>query len=168
MTPRIGRSAVLAVAVLSTAAAWSPPERVDRRPDGYVAFLPSLAVASRGVPHIIWLECAGGTNLYKVMYARRSGDTWTTPVNVSRDSSDLRRADVVVDTGGIPLVAWSEQYLQRISYARPAGDTWTTPKPASIRPGVVPRMAADDRNRIHMLFGETGGTGALWHSRYLP
>jgi hypothetical protein len=157
---------VLSVGLAATVIAWTPPERVDRKPAGYIAFLPSLAVSNRGVPHVVWLECAGGTNLYKIMYARRSGDTWTIPVNVSRDSGDLRRADIVVDTAGVPLVVWSEQYLQRISYARLAGDSWTTPKPAFVRPGVVPRLVVDSYNRTHMLFGEAGGSYALLYSAY--
>uniref|UniRef100_A0A7C4GI22 Exo-alpha-sialidase n=1 Tax=candidate division WOR-3 bacterium TaxID=2052148 RepID=A0A7C4GI22_UNCW3 len=168
MKPRKFVVLIFAAGLAATAAAWTPPERVDRRPDGYDAFLPSLAVSQHGTPHVVWLECAGGTNLFKIMYARRSGDTWTIPANVSRDSSDLRRADIVVDTAGVPLVAWSEQYLQRISYARPAGDTWTSPKPATTRRGVYPRLFANSGGRIHMMFGELGGSDALWYTRYDP
>ena len=69
--------------------AWSPPERVDRRPANFRAGAPTLAVSANSVVHFAWYE-APDSNPYlqKVMYAFRTCDTWSIPLNISRDSGD--------------------------------------------------------------------------------
>ncbi|MBM3314650.1 hypothetical protein FJY71_02245 [candidate division WOR-3 bacterium] len=139
---------------------------MDRRPDNYVTYDNDIAVGQDGTPHVVWSECPRGTYFQKTMYARRDHDTWTIPINVSRDSGDFRAPAIVADTAGLPLVVWSEQYAARIRYTRPNGDTWLMPKLAFARSGVVPRMVVDIGNRVHMLFGEIGGSGSVWYSFY--
>ncbi len=163
---RISAVAVVALATAPQLVAWTPPERVDRRPENYVIYSCAIAAGPGSSPHIVWSECPRGTYLEKIMYARRQGDTWTVPVNVSRDSGDLRQPALVVDVLGRPLVLWSEEGRQRIRYVRFAGDSWTAPKQAFAARGITPRMVIDSRNYPHVVFEEYTGRGGIWYSRY--
>lgn len=167
MKPRISRALLLAVGLLSTGTAWSPPERVDRRPDNYVVYRCDIAVGPDGTPHIVWSECPRETYLEMVNYSRRDHDTWTIPVNVSRDSGDFRTPAIVTDTAGVPLVVWSEDYAVRIRYVRLLGDTWSLPKLCFPTYGITPRLAIDSRNRTHLLFEKYGRPGVIWYSYYV-
>jgi hypothetical protein len=147
--------------------AWTPPERVDRRPDGYHASLPAVAVDPSGGVHAVWTETPASGFQDKIMYAQKLGDTWSVPVFISRDSGDIRDPRIISDTAGQLIVVWSEEGAARIRYVRQLGDTWSVPKLAFVQHGVVPRLALDARGQIHMLFGELGGAGDVWHSRYM-
>ncbi|MEO0019447.1 MAG: hypothetical protein ABIK47_02255 [candidate division WOR-3 bacterium] len=151
---------------ISLASAWTPPERVDRRPEGYWVQIPDLAVSRDGIPHISWRE--GPPLHYKIMYSRRSGDTWIIPMNVFRDPGELWRTRIVVDTAGVPLVLLGTQDVRppKIKYSRLLGDTWSTPKLAFDRNSVPDDIIVDSLNRIHLLFGELGGLEKMWYSRY--
>jgi len=160
----------LAAALLAAAAAvlaWTPPERVDRRPDNYVVYCNDIAVGPDGTPHIVWSECPRETYFEMIKYSRRDHDTWTIPINISRDSGDLRTPTIVVDSTGVPLVVWTEESSQRVRYVRFLGDTWSIPKLCFPTGGITPRLTIDSRNRIHLLFENCGRPGVIWYSYYI-
>uniref|UniRef100_A0A7C4GHG1 Exo-alpha-sialidase n=1 Tax=candidate division WOR-3 bacterium TaxID=2052148 RepID=A0A7C4GHG1_UNCW3 len=167
MKPRKFVVLIFAAGLAATAAAWTPPERVDRRPDNYVTYGNDIAVGPDGTPHIVWSECPRETYLEMVKYSRRDHDTWTVPINISRDSGDLRQPAVVVDSAGRPLAVWSEVYAARIRYARFLGDSWSVPKLCFSTGGITPRLAIDSRDRTHLLFEKYGRPGVIWYSYYV-
>ncbi|MEO0068204.1 MAG: T9SS type A sorting domain-containing protein [candidate division WOR-3 bacterium] len=153
---------------ISLASAWTPPERVDRKPDNYVTYDNDIAVDRNGTPHIVWSECKRETYYEKVMYARRDGDTWTIPVNVSRDSGDFLVVAIAIDTFGVPIVVWSKEYEARIRYSRLVGDTWSVPKLVFPIYAFTPRLVVDHHNRIHLLCESPGTSeGVIWYSYYI-
>lgn len=156
---------LVAVAGLWSAVhAWTTPERVDRKPDNYVVYLCDIAASRGGTPHVVWSECPSGTYYEKIMYARKLQDTWSIPINISRDSGDLRMPDIVMDNTGMPLVVWWEEGHGWFRYVRPVGDTWSVPKLAFSQGAAIPRLALDIRGQIHLLFD---GSNGVWHSRYV-
>lgn len=145
--------------------AWTTPERVDRRPEGYHVFMPALAVTPDGTVHAVWSEAPPPSYMTgKVMYARKDGDTWTIPVNISRDSGDIREPAVATDTLGNLVVVWGEDGSGLMRYVRQLGDTWSVAKPCFSKRGTIPRVAVDSRGRIHMVFQ----SGGVWYSHFLP
>jgi len=147
--------------------AWTPPQRVDRRPEGYVVYLHDIAVGRDGTPNAVWSECKAGTYYEKTMFARRTDDSWTTPLNVSRDSGDIRTPAIVLDGNGDPSVVWSEASYGRMRYVRRLGDTWSLPKLCFANSGQTPRLASDSRGRVHLLFEDMASQGGIWYSYYI-
>jgi hypothetical protein len=94
------------------------------------------------------------------------GDTWTIPLNVSRDSGDIRYPAIAFDGNGNPLVVWSEESYARLRYVRQMDDSWSVPKLTFSQSGVIPRLAVDSRGQTYLLFGEPGGPADIWYSRY--
>jgi hypothetical protein len=159
---------VAGVVLAAAALAWSPAERVDRKPENYRTYLPCMAVGADGSLHAVWSESPESGFLQKVMYARRQGDTWTIPVSISRDSGDIRTPAIVVDSTGKALVVWSEESYARMRFVRQLGDTWSVPKLCFSSNGITPRLAVDGTGRVHLLYEEIGGLDAIWYSRYVP
>jgi len=157
---------IAALLVAPQLLAWTPPERVDRRPDGYHASLPAVAVGPNGGVHAIWTETPASGFQDKIMYARKLGDTWSVPVPISRDSGDIRVPAIVMLDSTSALVVWSEEWNQLIRFTRQLGDSWSFPALAVLQPGVIPRLAVDRSGRVHMLFGELGSGAGVWHSYY--
>jgi hypothetical protein len=158
---------LLALLLAPQLLAWTPPERVDRRPEGYHASAPAVAVDPSGGVHAVWTETPASGFQDKIMYAWKLGDTWSVPVFISRDSGDIRAPRIISDTAGHLIVVWSEEGAARIRYVRQLGDTWSVPKLAFLNNGITPCLAADSRNRVHMLFEEFTGHGGIWYSYYL-
>jgi hypothetical protein len=144
--------------------AWTKPVRVDRRPDNYAIYLCDIVAAPDGTPHVVWSECPSGTYYEKIMYARKLQDTWSIPADISRDSGDIRMPAVIVDNEGRLVVVWSEEGAARIRYVRQLGDTWSLPRLCFPNHGITPRIAADSRGWIHLLFED----GNIRHSYYTP
>jgi hypothetical protein len=157
---------LLALLVAPQLLAWTPPERVDRRPDNYVVYMCAIAAGRDGTPHVAWSECKRETGYEKTMYAKRQGDTWTIPINVGRDSGDLRAVATVVDSSGSPFIVWSEEAAQRIRYVRQIDDTWSVPKLAFPNRGIEPRLAIDSHDRVHLIYEELTGRGGILYSYY--
>jgi len=148
--------------------AWTTPERVDRRPEGYVVYLHDIAIGRGGTPSVVWSECKSGTCYEKIMFSRRAGDTWTVPLNISRDSGDIRTPAIALDANGYPIVVWSEESYARMRYVHFLGDTWSLPKPCFPYTGITPRLASDCRGRVHLLYEDLASHGGIWYSYYLP
>ena len=167
---RLTRLAVIALALSQGAylLAWSPTERVDRKPSGYAALHPAIAVGPDGVPRAVWEERLLQQALDKVMYARREGDTWTIPLNVSRDSGDIRFPALAMDGLGRAVVVWSEEGRARIKYVRQMDDTWSLPKLCFPYTGITPRLVSDGRGRLHLLYEDLASHGGIWYSYFLP
>jgi hypothetical protein len=160
-------SALIPVLLLSTLA-WTPPQRIDRKPTGYLCSRPNLAFDQLGIAHAVWTETPEEGRYYnKVMYCRRAGDTWTVPVNISRDSGDLRWPAILIMAERNPMVVWSEEGSARVRYVRQLSDTWSVPKLCFAAHGITPALALDSTGRVHLLFEEFTGRGGIWHSRYL-
>jgi len=155
---------VLALIMAGCLFAWSAPERVDRKPDGYIARLLDIAASDDGTPHVVWSECPSGTYHEKVMYARKLQDTWSIPENISRDSGDIRVPAIIIDSRGAPFVVWWEEGSGWFKYVRLIGDTWSVPKLTFVQAAAIPRLAMDSHGRIHVLFD---GSGGIWHSSYV-
>jgi hypothetical protein len=156
-----------AAGLWSAVHAWTAPERVDRRPEGYHTFMPALTVTPDDAVHVVWAESPAPGFEEKVMYARKNGDAWTIPANISRDSGDLRTQVIASDTLGRLVVVWSEEGGARIRYVRQLGDTWSLPKLCFPDHGITPRVVADSRGRIHLVFEDLASQGGIWYSYYV-
>lgn len=164
---RLQRAATVLVFTASFLA-WTPPQRIDRKPSNYVCLAPRLAIGPSGVEHAVWTESPEENRYFdKVVYSRHEGDTWTLPVNVSIDSGYLRSPAILIDGNGRPMVVWSEEGSTRLHYVRQQDDTWTLPRLCFSARGIAPALALDGFAQIHLLFEEFTGRGGIWHSRYV-
>jgi len=157
---------IAALALAPQLLAWTPPERVDRRPEGYQASAPAVAVDPSGGVHAVWTESKEPGFQDKIMYARRLSDTWSIPAFISRDSGDIRAPRVISDTAGRLIVAWSEEGSARFRYVRQLGDTWSVPKLMFSHHGIFPRLVRDSRGTIHTLFEEMTSSSDIYYSYY--
>jgi len=167
---RLTSLAVFASALLQAGYlfAWTPPQRVDRRPEGYVASSPALTVESSGVVHAAWAETPASRYQDKIVYARRDRDTWTIPLNISRDSGDFRSPAIALDSFGRATIVWSQEGTAIIRYVRQMNDTWSLPKLCFPYTGITPRLVSDGRGRLHLLYEDLASHGGIWYSYFLP
>lgn len=167
---RISTLTVIGIALLQAGnlLAWTTPERVDRKPPGYAAYYPCIAVGRDGLPQVAWSEVLVQHAIDKVMYARRDGDTWTAQMNVSRDSGDIRFPAIALDSAGGAVVVWSQEGTTTIRYVRQMDDSWSLPKLCFPNKGITPRLVSDSRGQVHLLFEELTGHGGIWYSYYVP
>jgi hypothetical protein len=137
---------------------WYPQRNVSR--DGYpLSTRPALAIDSSGTLHCCWFQFndshfPGSWDFY---YARRDGDTWSIPRNISRLASNTNYAEyssICVDANNrvhaafeIVTSDWPDIY-----YTTPDGDSWLTPVLVSNSPvdDGYPCIASDSRNRLHL------------------
>lgn len=159
---------ILGLGFASTSLAWTTPERIDRRPENYVVYLCDVAVDDGGGVHVVWSECPTGTHYEMVKYSRKSGDTWTIPINISRDSGDIRHPTITADNSGAMIVVWSEEGAACLRYVRQTGDTWSLPRACFTNNGITPRLVRDGSRMVQLLFEELTSWGGIWHSTYLP
>ena len=167
---RLTPAAIRLVAVAglcSVLHAWTTPERVDRRPGGYVANSPAIAVEPGGIVHATWTETQASHYRDKIMYAFRDGDTWSIPANISRDSGDIRFPAIALDTLGRAVVVWSQEGTAVVRYVRQVDDTWSLPKLCFPNNGITPRLVSDSRGQIHLLFEDLAHQGGIWYSYYV-
>jgi len=134
---------------------------------GYVANSPAIAAEPGGNVHVVWTETQASHYWDKIMYARRDGDTWPVPMNISRDSGDIRTPAIALDGNGVPLVVWSEESYAQMRYVRNIGDTWSVSKLCFPNNGITPRLASDSRGQIHLLFEDLAHQGGIWYSFYI-
>lgn len=159
---RLHRALAVSVGLLATALAWSPPERISHPPPGWIATEPDIAVGQDGRVHVIWTQWRGPYTPQYLHYTCRS-DTWTTPVCISRDSFGLISSAIAVDAAGTIVVVWSNADDYVLRYSVPVDDTWASPEPVLAHQGTIPRLAADGRNQVDVLFD---GLDGIWHSIY--
>jgi len=78
-------------------------------------FAPKIAVDSSGVVHVVYIDCQDTQNAEyaRVMYIRKSGSVWSSPIQISLDANELtphsRCPDIFVDPATDDVhVAWDQ------------------------------------------------------------
>jgi len=63
---------------------------------------PDVEVGEPGCVYVVWVEQKGDNNIYNVLfrYSDADGNTWTTPVSLAENESDLMQAVIAADTAG--------------------------------------------------------------------
>ena len=87
-----------------------------------------------------WYGYDPSGNYYQVYYATNAGGSWSSPVNLSTQSSyDQYEPQIALDAGGNAHVAWygydSSNNNYDVWYSTNAGGSWSTPANLSTQSG---------------------------------
>jgi hypothetical protein len=118
---------------------WSPPAAVSSAADR--ARQPALAADDNGAIHAVWMQRNAPSEQYQEYYAKFSGGSWSTPVQVSVAASGrAEEGTIEVGSDGRIWVAYNNdgegvgsEYIWIVN-STDGGATWTT-QPDTISPG---------------------------------
>lgn len=113
---------------------WSSPVNLtNENGDDSIIYHGGLGVDSSGNVHIVWWSSTSGIS--DVFYSKKSGDGWSTPLNLSDSTADSHSSALAVDSDDNVHVVWRELSPGEIYYitnAQPPAPTDTptfTPTP---------------------------------------
>ncbi|MBC7257657.1 MAG: hypothetical protein H5T65_00235 [Chloroflexi bacterium] len=143
------------IAVLPHAQAWT--HWVPISPYGCIN--PDIAADPFGDVYAVWEREANGD----IFLARRHGDAWLSPVNLSNSADASRTPRVAADLRGWLHVVWAEgnEGQSDIYYTSWNRSAWSTPRNLSqsaATESLAPAIAVDDANRVHVTWVEKAGT----------
>jgi hypothetical protein len=147
--------------------------------NGYV---PTVAVASDGIAHVVWYDFRWDPNRADIFHKRRASGGWVTPLG---DSSDVNVSRTIQDgfNSGAPALApaaagavhavWAEQGqgVSRIRHARfDPGTGWSAPatvaQPAAT--AEAPTAAVDPAGTLHVVWVDGRHPAHSLYTRSLP
>jgi len=121
---------------------------------------PQVVIDSKGWLHLTWI--GGGQAWYSRAFARDAGSlqAWQTPRPVTDDSA-ASIAIVADPRGTLHAVYCSFGQAGQLAYTSSAdGETWSSPvRLAEVR-GCWARIAADGRERLHVVYADQEGAGS--------
>ena len=150
---------------------FSAPVNLSNGLGGNDALVPSVAVDSADVVHVVFQGKTGSTQ--DVFYVTNRGGTFSAPVNLSKGlgSRDSVMPVVAADNAGTAHVVFQGQTGSKkdlFYVANPSGTFADTP--VNITNGLggndsaTPEMAVDDNGVIHVVFqGKTGGVKDIFY-----
>ena len=136
------------------------------------AFSPRIALDSNEAVNITWGDTLGSTQ--RVMFIRSTdqGETFTTPLNVSRSSGDAFEPEIAVDSNGAINIAWEDSGpgVKSIMFSRSIdeGKTFSTPLKVSKGEGAATEahIASDSAGRLSVVWvQESGEEKQAYYSR---
>jgi len=134
---------------------------------------PKLAVSNLGILAIVWRSggCSDKGEIYFSLSANQ-GSLWTTPVNISKTSTESTLPDITFDYAGNIYIAWKDEISKNaeiLAVKSPDyGTTWTTPFNISNTTGYSrsPSMKADLIGNINIVWmDQTQGNYEVYFSR---
>lgn len=151
---------------------WSPPLDILYSSSGNYQ-LPQAAIDQDDQIHLVWVS--GGLLLYSQTATTEtiSARTMSEPIRVI-DELATNASIAVAPDGNIHIVYTTTDVGRNITHTvfhiwSPDGETWFSPIEIGIVRSeinhVVPRLDIDERNRIHIVFGENGAGDAVYYSR---
>lgn len=148
---------------------WSFPRVVN--PGAGASFRPSAAIDASDVLHVVWQETVASGTQGDVYYSRLSGESWSTPVNLSKNSGDSLEPHMIYCRDGALRVVWQD-YSSNAEQAeiylaeRAAGGDWSAPANVSQTAGdsAGPSLAEDAAGALHLVWYDN--TPGNWEILY--
>lgn len=111
---------------------WTTPENISGT--FAVSRNSSIIGGDRDNPYVVWEETNPSTGISKILYTRKANGGWSTPFEVSQDSTKLAASpSISLDALGNPTVVWERDvsgkrdiFFSRNLY-REVTTNWTTP-----------------------------------------
>ncbi|MGC8959182.1 MAG: hypothetical protein ACP5OO_05270, partial [Chloroflexia bacterium] len=112
---------------------------------------PSLAIGKGDVPHLVWRNDDYSPN-WEILYSKFEGGSWTSPLNLSSNSTDSYFPRIAADSAGNVFVVWEDnidggEVFQTV-FRRWDGSQWLPYKRVSYSPvkALWPALHADGCN----------------------
>lgn len=150
----------------SNGSTWSTPENIS----GTAAISRNSAIVGgdRDNPYVVWEEANPSTGISKILYTRKSNGGWSTPFEVSQDSTKLAaNPSISIDSLGNPTVVWERDvsgrrdiFFSRNLY-REERTNWTTPKNISNTATVnsnKPQIVTDGEGFSYVVWEESASS----------
>jgi hypothetical protein len=136
---------------------WSEANDIYTAPPFDMAHLPAIAVDSRGLVHLIWLQ--GYQLLYGHAWSQHEPwktQSWSEPQGLSQ--GDAYWNDIVVDGQDQIHVVWSEAEVGLV-YTRSAdgGETWSEPMEIAQQESGQVMLASDGQDRLYVIWTHVRG-----------
>ena len=135
---------------------WLPPAIISGAPGSYAA---AIAIDSEDNLHVVWQHII--LSKYEIYYATKpSGDPWSTPVNISKNSGDSLYPAIATDNSNNLHVVWEDltpgNYEILYSISMDGGLTWPTQVNISDSDdsSVFPDIATDSNNGLHVVWSD--------------
>lgn len=166
-----------------TRAAYTLPEKISTATSPTDSTIyPQMVPDIDGYLHLVWME----TDLWwtrpnpGIFYSRWDGDTWSTPLKISRDTPSFSLIpSLTTDSNKIVHVVFEDDseiggYRTRIQYTkRDQNGQWSTPTPlphpATLYVASSAKITADPSNNLHVVYGViddfTRG-GSLYYTKH--
>ena len=147
---------------------WSTPLNLSNNPNG--AVIPKIAIDGQNHLHVVWCNYGDFWELdsVEIYYSKFDGDSWTTPVNISRSPKQSYYPNIAIGPDDNPHVVWEERKRgYRIYYSFYDGSSWSTPHSLDSltgESGYLPDLVVDQQNNVHIVWG--GESPALWYVFY--
>jgi hypothetical protein len=146
---------------------WSPPDSISDGPSSYAA---AIAIDSEDNIHVAWQQyiTSGNHEIYYV--TKPSGESWSTPVNISDNSEDSLYPAIATDNSDNIHVVWEDLTpgnLEILYVAKPSDGSWSTPVNISNNDGssVFPDIATDSNNGLHVVWSDwTPGNLTIYYA----
>lgn len=154
---------------------WTNPINVSR--NGGISQRPQIAVDTKGVAHIVWLDNQGS---FQLLHSQRVDKEWSDPVNtklvdwfVTNDPNFNWKPSIDANHVGGVHVAWvgidlTVSATKQVRHSRWDGNVWSKPDNASRNnawaPNIdTPSVAVDSRGNVHLVWQDRGNA---WYSSY--
>lgn len=139
-------------------AVFSAP--VDLSNTAGASSLPSIAVDGTDKLHLVWQDdtdpaAPGGIDDWDVWYSRWNGTSWTTPINLTDNTSVSVNPVIVSDGTGRLHLFWTDNlpFNNDIFYMQNSGGVWSAPVNLTNNPGDSDQAAAaaDALGNVHLV-----------------
>jgi len=134
----------------------------------YDATKPAVAVMSDGRPVVAWKRTHGVATGERVFVAKWDGTNWvglasshTNGIAYDGNYRLVDDLDMIVDSSGMPVVAWADTTLQRIVIRRWNGASWAALPNQGNTFVQYPKLAAGPGGTIYLTWVETYGANPL-------
>lgn len=139
---------------------WSTPVNISNNTGD--SEYPVLAADSQGTVNVAWQDNTPGN--WEIFYSSKpAGGSWSTPFNISRNSSSSGFPTIAVDDSNNVYLAWHDnspnitQDLYEIFYvSKPKGGDWSSPvniSGTSVKSG-DPSIGVDSHHTVHVAWSE--------------
>jgi len=149
---------------------WSAAQRVTWTTGA--ALLPSLAVDSSSVLHLVWQDDASGNAEIYYKQSNDEGQTWTLPKRLTWNSLDSSSPSLAVDSSDNLHLVWSDNSPGSIEIyykkSTDGGISWTANKRITWMSMIQlgPKIAVDSSDNPHVVWHDAlPGSGDIYYKR---
>ncbi|MFK7802870.1 MAG: WD40/YVTN/BNR-like repeat-containing protein [Anaerolineae bacterium] len=129
---------------------WTTPQVISTNSATTIVDKVDIAVANNGIVHAAWIENNDLNDTHSLMYASRSGSSWSAPeaveVVTKGPTTTLQQPSLLVD-GGRVFIVWTSGI--DVQFASRNAGTWT---PTKIGEFALPEIAIDSNGTLHVAF----------------
>lgn len=145
---------------------WSPAIVLSNAGDQ--ALKAGIAADDNGNLFVAWQQRDASDQDYAIYFSKKSGGTWSTPVNLTGNDAENEECGIEVSDNGTIFIAWNTdaesdgaEFVYCISSAD-QGDTWSDPIVLSSEDGIIGGTSTTS-GRPSLAKGKNGKMVCAWH-----